>query len=619
MAGPQPFNRKNSEPIVTADTKYQSEKEEFLKDCRTHVVRKANYKSLGNGQFVRMGRRSWLKTVIEGNTADARYHRAAYDSRQRVSAALISENYRCKVCRQPPDLSNSDLVKARFYRQDNLRFNPQLSDPKFGLSDSDKRAIKYSIWAHRANGVTELGAAPTGMLLKCSKLIFTPKSDDKTFVSQVRVVVALPFVLSLVALISKWPLARGLGFIFKKVNSGIQTEIRALACSFSAVSAVSSLVSLACVAGSSVVGSRAQLSAAVMGLINRNKDNHLQRIYLLVNDVKNKPGGEALLSKALQQKIGQSYRIANGMPILLNRLLVAVRGAEGEFQAIRAIEQTIGSYLTETSPTGSAHGSFLDSKTDKAELLARENHFVALTNLVEHYRIGVDKHDNFKDARHFIEDGAEKLREVVVNRSPSLLNVLGFVSQTETASKRSRNELRYNSENMLNNPHQYGPVTRGLARASAALRVFNHGVILSLNYQLTRPIASLAGVVTESAFKVPNSRTTSFSIGRAFASSIWAVLDAFLIIPLAAGNGLAFGGQGANSAMAVKFPIMIPFGSRGLTVSIISTAAQMLVVAVPATILLAAAKGACYLEGWNGCIARRRELAGSHRDPERWN
>ncbi len=129
--------------------------------------------------------------------------------------------------------------------------------------------------------------------------------------------------------------------------------------------------------------------------------------------------------------------------------------------------------------------------------------------------------------------------------------------------------LRYSAENMLNNAHQYGPLTRGLARFSEGLRVFNHGVLLSLNYQLTRPIAKLAGYITEAALKRPNSRVTSFSIGRAIASSIWAAVDAFWILSLAAGNGVAFGGPEAGTKL--KFPLNIPLGSFSWEISINST------------------------------------------------
>lgn len=621
MAGPPTVVSTDSSAVTSAELRYSPDKDEFsLPNCRAHIIRKANYKSLGHGQLVRRGRQSRLRAWVEGNNADARYHRAAYESSQRISAAIFSQQYKSEFEDKPVDVSDNQLIKARFYRQDNLRFNPQLYGPRFGLSKKDRLAVIISRWAHYANGVTELGAAPTGLLLKVSKIWFTPKHDDKAFTSQLRVVAALPVVAGAVALFSRGVFGEGLGRAFNNVKQALKTDMQALACSFSAISAVSALVSLALGAASCVTGSKSRLSSAVTSLIQFNKDKHLHRIYVLLNDVKDKPGAVSLLEGALRQKIGRNYRTPDGAPILLNRLLTDIRGASKEVEIKQAIERTIGSYLTEFNPTGSTPGRFLDPEADKAELLARENHLLALTNLVEHSAVHADPHENYMDMRHHIETGAESLRKGVLEGAASLLSVLGFApgekKDMPARQKYSATSLRYSAENMLNHAHQYGPVTQGLAKLSEGLRVFNHGVLLSLNYQLTRPIAKLAGYITETALKRPNSRVTSFSIGRAIASSIWAAVDAFLILSLASGNGVAFGGP--EAASKVKFPLNIPFGSINLGVSIVSTAAQMLLVAVPAAILMGAAKVACAIEGWNGNVARPLELSGSRRRPLAW-
>ncbi|VWX36642.1 conserved membrane hypothetical protein [Limnobacter sp. 130] len=616
MAGSPPLVSTHSGAVVPVESRFSPRKDDFsLPACRAHTIRKANYKSLSHGQLVRKGWQSRLRAWIEGNNADARYHRAAYESSQRVSAALFAEQYKNAVDGKQVNVFDSALLKARFYRQDNLRFNPELSEPRFGLSKPDQRAVKLSRWAHCANGVTELGAAPTGLLLKLSKIAITPNRDDKSFTSQLRVLAALPLVAGAVALFSRGVFTESLGRAFNNVSQALLADMRALACSFSAISAVSAMVSLALGASSCMVASKSSLSGAVTGLIQFNKDKHLHRIFLLLNDVKNKPGAITLLAKALRYKIGEKYCAANSLPLLLNRLLENANNYHNEAQIKQAIEKTIGSYLTELSPTGSTPGNFLDARSAKAELLARENHFLALTNLIEHSAVHSDPHENFMDLRHCVEKGAETLRKGV---SKSLVHVLGFVRKegVQAQVRPTAASLRYSAESMLNNSHQYGPVTRSLARMSEGLRVFNHGILMSLNYQLTRPIAKLAGYITESALKIPNSRTASFSIGRAVASSIWAAVDAFLFLSLAAGNGVGLGGPEALTK--VKFPLNVPFGAIGLGISIISTAAQMLLVAIPAAILMGAAKGACHLEGWNGNVARPLELAGSKRKPVAW-
>lgn len=608
MGGSQPLS-----------SRYSPQADDFsLQSCRAHTIRKANYKSLGNGQLVRKGWQSRIRAWIEGNNADARYRRAAHESSQRISAAIFADQYKSAHLGRTADLAESDLVKARFYRQDNLRFNPQLSHPQFGLSNRDQRAVKISRWAHFANGVTELGAAPTGMLLKFTKIGFTPKKDDKSFVSQLRVLAALPMVAGVVALFSLGLFGEGMGRALSKVPKALLEDMRALAGSFSAISAVSAIVSLGLGASSCLAASKSNLSNQVKDLILFNRDKHLHRIFLLLDDVKNKPNAIQLLAKALRYKIADNYCGTDRVPVLLSRLLDDVKNQPSEFLAKQAMERTLGSYLTERSHAGGNSACFLDLKADKAELLVRENHFLALTNLIEHSALHAKPSENFMDLRHRAERGVEKFRDFAIKGSGNLLNVLGIANKKDPhePTHSSLKNRCHSTKNILENPHQYGPVTRSLAKLSEGLRVFNHGVLMSLNYQLTRPITWLAGRITESVLRIPNSRTASFSIGRAVASSIWAAVDAFLFVSLAAGNGVGLGGPEAVSK--VKFPLKIDMGVLTLGISIISTASQMLFVAAPAAVLMAAAKGACHLEGWEGNVARGIEPTGSKRRATSW-
>ena len=68
-----------------------------LNNCVKHVIRKAHYKPLGNGQLVKHGWFNFIRRNLEGNTADDRYHRAAYESSQRNTAAMLAETYRATV------------------------------------------------------------------------------------------------------------------------------------------------------------------------------------------------------------------------------------------------------------------------------------------------------------------------------------------------------------------------------------------------------------------------------------------------------------------------------------------------------------------------------------------
>ena len=617
------------------DSRYRGKDSNFSIDkAIAHTVRKAGYKSLGNGQLVLRGKKNWLRCLIEGNSANERYHRMAYESSQRNSAALLAETYRGSAQLpegQTLDLADSDLVKDRFYRQDNLRFNPQLNNPEYGLSKGNKTAVKLSRYAHWANGATEIGAAPTGMSLKISKLFTMPKRADNSAHSQLRVCFALVAVGALVAIVSKHVIGFGVNKAFKFAGS----SFLAVAAGFNAVTAVAAFVSLSFGVASVIASKHSKLSGALMDMLHANKTEHLNRLHSLINEVKDKPNAIHIVSLAMKKKIPAKYCDNNEQPVLLARLLEDVRNAPTKSMATQAMQKTIGAYLTERCEKGDAPNEFLDPKRDSAELLKRENHFLALTNLIEHVKIHDNDHKGFRDWRtnteHAVENSA---RPAILNGAAKCLKGIGLSKASNTVKKwrtteyinqREKNKnnpelaskMRFCADNILRNPHQYGPLTRGLANVSEGLRVISHGVLMSLNYLLTRPIAYATGVITEKLFHIPNSRTTSFSVGRLLASSVWAVMDAFLFLSLAAGNGLGFN-VGHKLPTKLKFPIAIPSGFLGLSVAINSTAAQMMLVGIPSTIFMWAAQSAARLEGWKGDIARPVEKESGGRKPLTW-
>lgn len=620
-----------------AESTYSAARDsEFSLDkCKAHTIRKAGYKSSSNGQIVRMGWKARLRIGVDGNGAQDRYHRAAFEGSQRVSASLLAQEYR-GVSKN--DLSDNAAVKSRVYRQDNIRFNPEFNTPEYGMSPRDGWAIRFSRWAHTCNGLTELGAAPTGLLLKLSKVCFSPNRDDKAMGSQIRASFCLPFITAAVGFFAMGVFKEGGGSILQKIGTPYVNEFRGLFFSFSGVAAVAAMFSVAFSACSSLVGSHSALSTKMLDLIQANKDKHIHRLYTLINDAKNNPHAVDLISAALNKKIPLKYRDNSGKPYLLSRLLEDVSRNQGqEGDAKQAMKETIGSYLTDVNWKSSEQNpQSLDLNTHKAELLARENHFVAFTNLIEHVAIHKDGSEKFRDVRLDVEHQVGKLRSSILTKSGNLMDSLGFSKTAEdlkfkgsekflTARDNDKSnpakaaEMRYCADKILSNLHQYGPVTQALARASEAVRGgFNYSIMLSLNYQVTRPVAFLAGRIAEFVFKQPNSRVVSFSIGRVVSSSLWAVVESFVLLSLAAGNGLGFSGAGSSATQSVTFPLKVPLGGVTLLVSVISTGLHMLVVHGVSAPLMAAAQVACYLEGWKGNIAKPMYSEGSWRDPKYW-
>lgn len=604
-----------------------------------HVTHKANYKQLGNGFVCKKTGSARLRVLVEGNAAADRYRRNAFEASQRVSGVMLAEKYRASQIDpsnvNPPDWSTNTQVQSRFWRQDNIRFDARLHEHLGEMSKRDGRAVRLSVWAQHLNGLTELCAAPTGLLLKSTRLALQPKTAENTLRSQARVLAVLGPIAALVALIGIGMSQKGIGRLADYTANTIATDIRALIGSFSALGAVTALISLGLTAASSSVGPKSPLRRDWVDRIQTKQKMHIERLHLMLNDAKDKPNAQVLIQRALARKISQQYKDAAGNSILLNRLLLDVSRATNVKAARAALEKTIGAYLTEADPTGIQNGQLLDPAVHKAELLRRENHFVALTNLIEHARIDEEKKNpGFRDLRHKVESGVKGGRGRLLACQSPILHAMGFHRAAERAAYKASDEYhaaraareknpayaacdRMTASRVLEKSHQYGPVTVFLARASESLRVFNHGIVLSLNYQLTRPIAWVAGRLTEGILKEPNSRCASFSIGRFVASSFWAVTDAFLLISLAGGRGVGL--NGPEASVKVTFPLRIPLGVLALPVSIVSTAAQMIVVAIPAAMLMSAAKVACHFEGWKGNVGRTADTYDGRGDMEAWS
>ena len=608
-----------------------------LNACVKHIAHKAGFKQQGRcGRLVKWGLGTQLKTRVMGDNANARYHRARYESSQRCSSAIWAEARRAQLAGNTLDensLAESELLQSRFTRQDNVRFNPELMNEKtHGLSTRHRWGVRLARWAHYLNGMTEMAAAPTGMLLKSSKIAVTPNRDDRSGWGQVRIMAALVAVAGAVSGFSVVVFDTSIGQVSKKVASAIAKDVKSFVAGYSAVVAVTAIASLVLAAASNACLSRSKLSPKVIDMLGKNEEKHTNRLHALLDAFKDTPGAVTLLSKALQPKIGKAYRAPDndGQPVLLKRLLDDVRSSNGNADlAKQAIRTTLGSYMVEKDINGG--GGSLCSKPDSAELLRRENHVIGLTNLIEHCRIHDEPDPGYKDLRHQFEDAVKSAREKVLGSTANALKAVGLQKQSEKVAHMKTEEyinaregrkkapdharkMCFHTDYMTENRHQFGPVTRALLKTSEILRVFNHGVVLSLNYQLTRPITWIAGRVREWLLNSPDSRTVSFSIGRAFAGSIWASIDAALILSLAAGRGIGFtGGEAAKDAKTL--PWKIPVGKGGeLGIGATSTAAQMVLISGFSFGFLMLASAVARLEGWKGDVSHPVDKPGSKRE-----
>ena len=610
------------QPCTDAAGFDQTEDQNFSVDkVISHVARKGNFKSRGGGNYVKAGWWTKVKKWIEGSNADSRYHRAAYESAQRLSVSLCAEEHKASAQNHSLDnLGQSKRLKNRFFTQDNLRFRPEYANEEYGLSSADKRATRCATWARRLNGLTELGAAPTGMLLKIGKNFLTPHANDKAGRNQFRVFMALPAIAYLVSGISSLIFSEPSKKIFSKVKETIREDVIALAGCFSVIAAITSLGSLIATAIGTMSAAKTDLTDNVMSRLSGDRDRHFNRLFLLLSEANGKPGAKALLSKALAGKIPASYRNESGVPVLLERLLDVVEGGGPKRDVIIKMKRVVGGYSTEKSIHGDRPGAFLCDRNDSRELLRRENHCVALTNLIEHVAIDSDSQQIYKDARHHVEDAVLGARNGTLKAAAWVAGVTGCTRLKDKLNANASDQAgknysqarsdplnvksrRFSTENMIDNRHQYGPVTRALIGTAEVLRLLNHSILLSMNFQVTRPIAWLTGRLTEGVLAQPNSRTTSFSVGRFFASCAWATIDALLLVSLAAGKGVGL--EGKDLPVRHPFPwFKASVGPIKMAIGVTSTAAQMLLLATPIAVILGVTKLVARMEGWAGDVSK---------------
>ncbi|MCQ8897316.1 hypothetical protein NQT62_12820 [Limnobacter humi] len=612
-----------------------------LSDCKSHVLLKAGLKALPDGRCITLSWTAKLKNMVMGNNAQARYRRADFESRQLNSCALWSANYLAASNGVQPDLKQDKGLQLRLNREDFRRFNRALfAEATHQATARNRMAARFSRVAKWCNGVGELGAAPTGMLLQIMKDLTVPNRHDSAMGSQVRAFFTLVFpVFPVVAMISTC-LTNACSPVAGAMASSMGRSVVGTLGSYNAVTGVAALCSLGGAALAAATAQRSPLSDQTVDWVQQEQARHSQRLLKLVREMIEKPGARMAVNRALRRKI-PPHRCVHAQhtktpePILVDALIQAVRSVTTDAEACQAIDRTMGRYLNVRHfdlPDEVPHNRIRNDVHSKHRL-AREKDILALTNLIQHARLDAVDPTRHNDVRTDIQDWFKQARTSTLGKfahGADAISQHGIArairSGQEGIQPALREQLKNKPEHMLKwigsndqilaNHHQYGPVTVFFARVAEGLRVFSHGVLLSTNYQLTRPFAWAFGRLTE---LLPNvdlpgreksiqwrghqSRAVSFSVGRFFSSAIWAVVDAFLILPLAGGHGVAYSGQGPISG--VPFPLK-PFGQGSwiLGFSVISTALQMVMVAgvtMPAVVL---AKAAFLAEGWRGNLQR---------------
>lgn len=600
-----------------------------INTLKGHVMRKANVVRINDRQVASESWSGWFKRMIEGDTANQRYRRAAHESSQRVSAARIAQARRAEIEGRQIDLHDDPLVKQRFYSQDNLRTNSHYSRVEYGQSLRNRVALGFSRMANIANGGAEIGAAPTGALVRGLRIFTHQKVNEARAKSQLRLLVNLPFVgaavtgLSLgMTMIRKGPFLAATSAAHAEFlrNSKAMAALtyNSLALNWNALCAAASAVSLVSSLASKLTIKHERLSPALQKITEVNQDKQIHRLHILIREASKSDSGRAIVARAMGKKVNSGMKEFNpdlGIqePKLLKDLIQSCKGVIHKDKACAQIKRVLGDYMCKADPRDE-NSPLIDPVKHKRFYLRRERHVLGLLNLVEHARLDTHpSHPNFKDLRLHFDAGVEGGRKLVGKtlgkatgkKGPERWGSGELSERSEAVGKKPADRARVvgTLPHILKNHHQYSRATVYTARLAEGGRVLTTGILMSLNYLGARPVAFGFSKLTEAVTASPRSRMASFSVGRVVSSAAWAVIDNFFLVPLIQGVGLF--GKEAVAATGNKFlPWQVPGMTKGMALTATSTALQMFVTTAASLGLNLVAMGLAKNGGWHGDIQR---------------
>ncbi|HEX5486039.1 MAG TPA: hypothetical protein VFX23_08575, partial [Limnobacter sp.] len=537
-------------------------------EIQSHIAKKAGYQLKDNGHYVAIGHFDRFCNWIMGNGATDRYKRNTFDANQHAAASLITARHRQSKGGLPSSIASDKALKSRVYRQDFMRYNAGLRNslrakPKsykafmtLGHSRRNRCAMFMSRMAHFADGLNELAAAPTGLSVKLSKLIFTPNLPDHSRGNYARLLSALPGIAVLVSAVLYGALGLGFhGLLSTFAPTKLALGLSKLDGVSGALGASTYLLGVA----SSLTTKHEDLTPAILSHIDNNRQRYLNRLVLLLRSVANQSGGEVLLRKAL--KIEQSGKKEDGFTApwqskserraaLLDKLLHTIRTDDEGTGVAAKVERVLGEHFTSAFDPIQQTSRELNSgsRWDRRLITARERDFVRITNLLEHAR--TEKHmgdDGFNNNRTNIEKGLSRIRNPLYKATSAALRSAGANQSAahvqsvltdehkakialESSKPAHLAERKFSIERILNNPHQYAWWVRGSAMGVKFAHTLSFGVAMSTNYLLTRPFAAAHRRIEALITGGISSRSLSFSFGRAISGAIWVCF--YLLTPI---------------------------------------------------------------------------------------
>lgn len=555
---------------------------EWFKSAEKRIAKKAGLKLKGGNTY---GCKDW-GTKISQFLGDGRsagvVGKGYHESNHYVQAALLRRQFEAGGAVDLAQCIDDQGVKDRVYREDYIRFRPEMfrtseSNP---VSKRNQMASRLSRAAHYCHGACEFMAAPTGFLQNTFKNLTTPNANLKGTTNRLGMVASLPLIGVLTGVITmglnKIPDMKHHAFGLTLGASAINYSVGTFAMAYSGLSAFFGGAGAISALASQAALSKDKLTDHQKGEVLKDHELLLTKIDALLMHFRRGSQGHVMVSRALSGKIGAAFRDSKtGEPELLKALTLAHEQSADQATRFKNISRVIGQYLSVPERTGvskSGPMGTLRNYQHARALLARESHFVALCDLIDHTDLKAAP-ETAVDLRRAAESSVEKLHRtrLVPGAQKALRFMPGFrnsgldkhLTARQHEDYKKQQDKKFKTEclqgqhissvqRVLDLHHQYSKPTVFCARVGEALRRVSLDIVLAQNAQLSRLFFNVFYRINKLISTSPASRTINMALGRFAGGAVLTALMATLTfvtagalnglhIPVIAGTGLKMG------------------------------------------------------------------------------
>lgn len=607
--------------------------DEHLDKVKDRVAIKNGYEKVCANTYVKQ---HWVSRFMEFSSKGRQNMtsaRAYFESSHAVTAALLrvqhQRNQDNSIEQDKKSVweafKESSYLQSRAKRQDHVRFREAMQSVNSKQTEAGKLVSArnsrqnrisriFGKLSHVFTGICEMTSAPTGFTFKALRNLLYQGIEENglTNMAATGMASAAIGVCTVTAL----------GAMRNEATASSLAEHAATALiSFATVSGVAGGISAVCTGVAALTAPNIELNPAQKAMFEENVANTLGKINDLVLALRQSPDGLQQLARALNRKIGPEYRAPleagqkHALPQLLKDLvdqLVPQLTEADQMTNLRKTMDIVGAYMNQIDPIDVDTATTFQRHAYRQKVRTLEKHFMALAGMVEHItptcktlQTTIDK-----DARLWCEDKAKELNRGFLTRLKTPAKYIDSTFGTQLVKQLERwansdiqnirkAELKKpedaqqnctDSEYMIANIHQYGPITRRLIRAALFIHAINYHYVLAVNAQSSRVYGNLTKAADELVSTNHACRLGHAGVGRFLGGASVSAMYTFGI----GGIEVIAGTSAATSV-----------GLGSATMAIFNTGTMMTGVGLLSAGAMLCAKLMVRVEGWHGNAAAK--------------